>query len=247
MKKAKLYYFFLFAAILLLASAQGYAQAPADSTAGHSQKIDSTGAAVKPMPPPLNGSATMAKDSIKGLRDSSALAKTDSSGKKHKVFQPNPKRAGLYSAIFPGLGQLYNRQYWKVPVVYAILGVAGYFIVTNQSKYQEYRKAYIGRQTNDLTSETDNTLLYSLDQLKTLQDGYKRYLDITVLLTGVGYTLQILDAVVFAHLKNFDISRDISMRMKPLAMPNGSAGVGLVFNIKPRLSQNISKGLLSPF
>jgi len=179
--------------------------------------------------------------------DSTRVVTADSTSKKHKIFQPNPKKAGLYSAIFPGFGQIYNRQYWKVPVVYALLGVAGYFIVTNQSHYQEYRKAYIGRQTNDLSTETANTLLYTTNQLKTLQDGYKRYLDITVLLTGVGYTLQILDAVVFAHLKNFDISKDISMRLQPLAMPNGNAGVGFAFRMKPKSFNALPKEYVSPF
>ncbi len=161
-----------------------------------------------------------------------------------KKFQPVPKRAGLFSALLPGLGQLYNRQYWKIPVIYAGLGVAGYFIVTNQNSYQEYRKAYIGRLTGDLSNETANTLLYSSDQLKTLQDGFKRYLDITVLITGVGYTLQILDAVVFAHLKNFDISEDISMKMQPMALPNGGTGLGLVFNLNPK---NVHKNFSNPF
>ena len=226
---------------MVVVSACCYAQAQPDTTTGNLFKTTPTqpGDTVKETAHPL---PVIAADTIKPTKADSVAA-----SHKHKIFQPNPKKAGLYSAIFPGLGQLYNRQYWKIPVVYAVLGVAGYFIVTNQSKYQEYRKAYIGRQSNDLSNETDNTLLYTTDQLKTLQDGYKRYLDVTVLLTGVGYTLQILDAVVFAHLKNFDISRDISMRMKPIAMPNGDAGMGLVFNLKPRATYHLPKAMLSPF
>jgi hypothetical protein len=71
--------------------------------------------------------------------------------------------------------------------------------------------------------------LYGQAELRQLQDGYKRYLDMTVLFTVVGYTLQVIDAVVFAHLKNFDMSRDISLRIQPVAAPNG-AGIGLVMN-----------------
>lgn len=212
---------------MFFAGLYGHAQ-QADTLTQH---IDSSKAAARRLAPPLN--------------DTTKITHSDTV-KKPKVFQPNPKRAGLYSAIFPGLGQLYNRQYWKVPVVYAIMGVAGYFIVTNQSKYQEYRKAYIGRLTGDLSNETQNTLFYSADQLNTLQDGYKRYLDITVLVTGIAYTLQILDAVVFAHLKNFDVSRDISLHMAPLALPNGSPSMGFVFNIKPSHRAPV-KEMFKPF
>jgi hypothetical protein len=149
---------------------------------------------------------------------------------KKQPFQPNPKRAGLYSAILPGLGQFYNRQYWKVPVVYAGLGVAGYFIANNLSNYQSYRKAYIGRINNPYP--TDKYVnIYSASQLQQLQDEYKKYLDLSVLFTGVGYTLQILEAMTGAHLKNFDVSRDISMQFTPVAYPNG-VGMGMVVNFK---------------
>jgi hypothetical protein len=147
---------------------------------------------------------------------------------KPKPFQPNPKKAGLYSALVPGLGQLYNRQYWKVPVVYVGLGVAGYFIIDNENNYQSYRKAYIGRINNN--NPTDKYVgIYTQSQLQQLQNDYSRYLDLTVLLSALGYTLQVLDAITAAHLKNFDISRDISMHIAPVAMPNG-VGLGLVMN-----------------
>lgn len=146
------------------------------------------------------------------------------------VYKPsptatNPKKAALYSAVLPGAGQLYNKQYWKIPVVYAAAGVAVYFIKFNNDKYQTYRKAYIASlqgKPNEFTG------IYSTASLKQLQDGYKKYLDMTVLFTAIGYTLQVIDALVFAHLKDFDISQDISLRMQPVAQPNGGAGLGLV-------------------
>jgi hypothetical protein len=145
-------------------------------------------------------------------------------------FQPNPKKAGLYSALIPGLGQLYNHNYWKVPVVYAGLGVAGYFFVTNLDNYQSYRKAYIGRISNPYP--TDKYVgLYSSDQLQQLQNDYSKYLDLTVMFSTIGYALQVIDAVVSAHLKNFDISRDISLHMTPVATSN-KLGLGLVMNFK---------------
>jgi hypothetical protein len=145
-------------------------------------------------------------------------------------FQPNPKKSGMYSAILPGLGQLYNKQYWKVPVVYVGLAVAGYFIVNNLSNYRSYRQAYVNRINNpDYIDKY--TGVYDEAQLQQLQNDYSKYLDITVLITSIAYVLQVLDAVTSAHLKNFDISRDISMRMKPVIYPTG-AGIGLVMNFK---------------
>lgn len=152
---------------------------------------------------------------------------------KRKPFQPNPKKAGLYSALVPGLGQAYNRQYWKVPVVYAGLAIAGYFFIDNLNNYQSYRKAYIGRINNPYPTDKYAVpkLIYSTDQLQQLQNDYSKYLDMTALFTTIGYALQVLDAVTSAHLKNFDISRDISMKVRPVVIPNG-IGMGLVMNIK---------------
>ncbi len=155
---------------------------------------------------------------------------TDTTDGKPKRFQPNPKKAGLYSAIVPGLGQLYNRQYWKIPVVYLGVAVAGYYFVDNLNQYQSYRKAYIGRINNPYP--TDKYVgLYNTGELQQLQNDYSKYLDMTALFSVIGYALQVMDAVTAAHLKNFDISRDISMRMVPVATPNG-AGLGLVMNFK---------------
>lgn len=149
----------------------------------------------------------------------------------HKhVFQPNPKRAGLYSAIVPGLGQFYNRQYWKVPVIYAGLAVAGYYFADNLKNYQDYRKAYIGRINNPYP--TDKYVgIYTIDQLQTLQNDYNRYLNLTVLATGVGYMLQVMEAITGAHLKNFDVSRDISLHAQPMVYPR-ALGLCVAVNFK---------------
>ncbi len=145
-------------------------------------------------------------------------------------FQPNPKKAGLYSAILPGLGQLYNRQYWKIPVVYVAIGVAGYFISNNLNNYRSYRQAYINRINNPNYID-QYTNIYSPSQLQQLQNDYSKYLDLTVLFSGIGYMLQVVDAITSAHLKNFDISRDITMHLKPVVFPTG-LGIGVAMNFK---------------
>jgi hypothetical protein len=152
---------------------------------------------------------------------------------KPKKFQPNPKKAGLYSAIIPGLGQAYNRNYWKVPVVLVGIGVAGYFYRENYNDYQDYRKAYISRIGVDnpaYWTDEFNTR-YDKTQLLQYQNDAKKYLDMTVLFSGIGYALVVLDAVTSAHLKNFDISRDISMKVSPVVVPGGG-GMALVVNLK---------------
>jgi hypothetical protein len=149
---------------------------------------------------------------------------------KRLPFQPDPKKAGMYSAILPGLGQLYNKQYWKIPVVYGAFGVATYFIITNLKNYQSYYKAYIGRINNPYPSD-QYVNIYSESQLQQLETDYSKYLDLTVLFTGIGFAVQVIDAVTSAHLKNFDISRDISMKVKPVIYPTG-AGVGILMSFK---------------
>ncbi|MBL7717531.1 MAG: hypothetical protein JNL72_01740 [Flavipsychrobacter sp.] len=166
-------------------------------------------------------------NTVHGQATADSVRSAGDTVKKKTPFQPDPKKAGLYSALLPGSGQVYNRQYWKVPVVYAGLGAAAYFINFNYRNYNRYRTAYIA--TIDTDPNTISTEIYSSADLKQLQDQYKQWLDMTVLITSLGYMLQVMDAVVFAHLKNFDISPDISVRFKPMAMPNGGGGFGLAF------------------
>jgi hypothetical protein len=159
---------------------------------------------------------------------------TDSAGRtatkgKKLLWQPIPKKAGLYSALVPGLGQIYNRQFWKLPIVYGGLGVAGYFVVRNAKDYNSLRQAYIGRLGPGPYTDEYVGIYNDVSQLKQLQDDANRLLNMTVVLTGAAYLMQVIDAVTSAHLRNFDISRDISMQVHPVATPVG-AGMALVVN-----------------
>jgi len=161
----------------------------------------------------------------------SFISDTVKTASKPKRFEPNPKKAGLYAAILPGLGQAYNRNYWKVPVVLVGVGVVGYFYNKNYTEYQRYRKAYISRIGIDNPAYWKDEYAddYDKTQLLQYQNDSKKYLDMTVMLSSLGYVLQIIDAVTSAHLKNFDISRDISMHVFPMATPIG-AGMAVVVN-----------------
>lgn len=138
----------------------------------------------------------------------------------------SPKKIALFSSILPGLGQYYNRHYWKIPVIYAGVGAAIYFANDNLKNYNLYRKLSVAHEMGD--QELIATSPYSREMVNLQRDYYRRNLDLTVLITVLGYGLQVIDAVVFAHLNNFDISDDLSLRAQPVLMPQGGIGMGLV-------------------
>jgi Family of unknown function (DUF5683) len=149
-----------------------------------------------------------------------------------KIFQPDAKRAGLYSALIPGLGQYYNRQYWKLPIVYAVLGTTIYFAVARNNEYERYRKAYVSRIANEQTSQDEFQGILSLSGIKQYQDEAKQNRDLMIVFTVIVYAGQIMEAISGAHLRNFDISKDLSMQVSPIITPINTLGVGLVLNFK---------------
>lgn len=151
------------------------------------------------------------------------------------VKRHSPGKAALYSAIVPGLGQIYNKKYWKIPIVYAGYGVLAYFIITNANYYMDYQCAYIEKVNGNTQGNYANLVnRYTEDQLMSAREYYRRNLEISILLSAVWYSLTILDAAVDAHLKTFDISTDLSMGVGPAAiplpdMPQPGAGIRLTF------------------
>lgn len=146
-------------------------------------------------------------------------------------YRRSPKRAGMYSALVPGLGQIYNRQYWKVAIVYAAIGTSTGFIIYNLSEYNNTRKEIADRITLGYAVNPKYSFLDD-NQLLRQEEYYKNNLDISVLLTGVGYLLQIMEAISANHMKEFDITPDISMRFKMTPLPHQQIGVGVAFNFK---------------
>lgn len=140
----------------------------------------------------------------------------------------SPRKATLYSAVLPGLGQAYNREYWKLPLVYAALGTCTYFFITNLDQYKTYRDAYRLRMDgNPDTHDRFEDIYKNPQSLKILRDGYREYVDYSVLFFVLAYGLNIIDATVFAHLKQFDMSNDLSMRVSPTIINNQAIGIGL--------------------
>ncbi|HET6558270.1 MAG TPA: DUF5683 domain-containing protein, partial [Prolixibacteraceae bacterium] len=134
------------------------------------------------------------------------------------------RKATIYSAALPGLGQIYNSKYWKVPIVYGGIATLGYFINFNHERYIKYRQAY-----SDIIDEDPNTNSHFLlitnydtdrksqytERLGSYKDYWRRNRDLLVIGTAVFYALNIIDASVDAHFFNFDISEDLTMKWAP--------------------------------
>ncbi|MCX6234379.1 MAG: DUF5683 domain-containing protein [Bacteroidetes bacterium] len=129
----------------------------------------------------------------------------------------SPRKATIFSSVLPGLGQAYNKKYWKIPIIYAGFGAFAYFISQNSFEYKKFKEAYIWKVSND-TTPIDNDYIYKYltsEQLKAGKDYYLRNLELSWIFCGIWYILNILDAAVDAQLMDFDISEDISLHVEP--------------------------------
>lgn len=169
--------------------------------------------------------------------DSSVVIKTKKEKKSpYDYSQQNPKRATIYSALLPGLGQAYNRRYWKIPIIYFAGGLFAYWTVENSKIYDEYNRGLniVQDASNDYDSwEIDGVELYE-SQLKQGNDQYKRQRNFNFLLVLAVYGLQIVDANVDAHLLKFH-NTDNFLSFSPTVINhrnNYSPGLALTFNLK---------------
>ena len=143
------------------------------------------------------------------------------------------KKATTLAMICPGAGQLYNKSYWKVPIVVGAFATMGYVIDWNARGYKRYRTAY-NQVVNGQPDEFEGR--YSAEYLKNMKDNFRRNRDLCIILTGALYLLNIVDAHVDAHLKDYDISDDLSVRLEPTvfqnyASRNGYYGVGMSLKV----------------
>ena len=141
--------------------------------------------------------------------DSIRLEKRERYRQNHK-----PALASVLSMVVPGAGQIYNRKYWKAPIVWAGLGVSIYFVADNQSQFIRFRDAYRNRINEIPQPEFDG---YSATALKAERDLFQRNRDFAAVLGLVGYVLNVVDATVDGHLFHFDVSDDLSFQWQPSA------------------------------
>ncbi|MDR0543436.1 MAG: DUF5683 domain-containing protein [Dysgonamonadaceae bacterium] len=160
-----------------------------------------------------------------------------------KAFKPNPTKAVIYSAIFPGLGQIYNRKYWKLPLVYGAAVGCVYAVSWNGTQYRGYKNAY--QDLLDGNPETNSWKAYNykyyggtdeppenwnasaLNQfagrLKNGKDNFRRSLELSYIVSVGVYLLCMIDAYVDAHLFEFDISENLSFKMEPVLFERTTA------------------------
>jgi len=147
----------------------------------------------------------------------------------------SPSRAAFYSAVLPGLGQAYNKKYWKIPIVYAALGTGMYFVVDNQKNYDRYQDAYKLRISGrpDEFDGTGSNPYISNDGLIRAQDIYKKNRDLAIFITIGLYALNIIEANVDAHLDDRAFNRNLSWKPTLYMNPvdnKAIAGVNLKFD-----------------
>lgn len=127
----------------------------------------------------------------------------------------SPHRATMYSAVLPGLGQAYNKKYWKIPVIYGLAGTFVYLIDYNNKQYVKYKNAY-SDMNDGLISQFE--VYTNTEILGKIKDSYRRDRDFNIILLSFTYVLNIIDATVDAHLYNYEINDDLSLRLEPTLM-----------------------------
>ncbi len=202
-------------------------------------------------------------DILKAETEIGLKTEADSQKVFKKKFIPNPKRAAQLAAILPGSGQIYNRDYWKAPLVFAALAGGTWTAIYWHVRYQDFVQAYKSFYDLVPSSETYGQLKASLatdpylpvfyrggilngkrddakpmtiDQVKKAKDTYRRYFQTAVVVTVALYAVSIIEANVAAHMKTFDLSDDLTLRVEPrISQPMVSQpvpGVRLVFTLK---------------
>lgn len=196
-----------------------------------------------------------AQDDKKTLANSSAftspgdsVAKQQAAVKKDTVRKHNPRIATKRSALIPGWGQAYNREYWKIPIVYGILAIPAGLYFYNNDLYKKTKFAYEAlykaqgpaKDSSDLPFIDPQLKNLSITSLQSYRNSFRRDRDYSILWFLLAWGLQVADATVFAHLKQFDVSNDLSMELTPVFNPvTRTPGLGLTLNLKPPVKKPV--------
>jgi hypothetical protein len=181
------------------------------------------------------GYRASAQDSLIVERDTVVLDQPDTVAIKSYAKRYSPRKAILYAAILPGLGQIYNKKYWKLPLVYGGFYAIGYAINYYNSLYTEYKGYLFFNLENGLAGENQENpqIGRTTGQLRTIVDKARRERDFMIIMMGGMYLLQMVDAHVDAHLKEFDLNPRLQVSIEPTmnqdAMTGRTTGVALIF------------------
>jgi len=160
----------------------------------------------------------------------------DTSAKKY-----NPRVATFRSAVLPGWGQAYNKKYWKIPIIYGVLGTTAAVYLYNLKTYKLLKEAVILRSDSDPLNDSlvdPKFINFSTESIRSNRNSFRQNIDYSVLFFLLFWGINVVDATVDAHLKSFDVSDNISFRVKPGYDPNANtAGISLVFTFKEKHSK----------
>ena len=232
-------------ALLLVSSTLSYAQKNREKTDVNVPAIASADSVKIPV------------DSVLTAQDSSNLAKLNQSLKPVKkkrdwsTWHPEAKRAMWMALVLPGAGQIYNRKYWKLPIIYGGFVGCAYAITWNNQMYHDYSQAYLDIMDDDPNTQSYNQFLHlgatidasNIDRYKEIfrkrKDKFRSWRDMGVFVMIGVYAFSVIDAYVDASLSEFDISDDLKLRVEPTVMndkrtnnPFKSASLGLQCSLK---------------
>ena len=218
-------------AMLLAVAVSGYAQRD-------SLTVIETGDSIGRMLAPMD--SVVAEDTKALLADSTSVVVKKQRKEKVKrdwnTWTPDPQRALWLALVIPGAGQIYNRKYWKLPIIYGGFMGCIYALTWNNMMYKDYSQAYLDIMDDDPNTASYNKFLHlgvkidasNEERYKQLfkgrKDKYRRWRDMSLFVMIGVYALSVIDAYVDAELSEFDISKDLSLRVTPTVIPNRAAG-----------------------
>lgn len=163
----------------------------------------------------------------------------------------SPRKAAIYSAIFPGLGQIYNRKYWKVPIVYTAIGIPIYTFFDNRTFYNRTRYALTVASMDHNTQEYADALEKvhpqflphvegaKINTLLNARNQVRKNMDYSILFTLLFWGLNVVDATVDAHLKGFNVNENLTMQINPAIISNQAIGISLLFKFNDNRAKAI--------
>jgi hypothetical protein len=168
-----------------------------------------------------------------------------STPKKDSIPYHNPKIATRRSALIPGWGQAYNRQYWKIPIAYGIIAIPVVMFVYNNDYYKKMKFAFEARYKEEVLNDNSDVpkidpelVNLPINSLLNYRNQYRRDRDYSILFFLIAWGFQVADATVFAHLKQFDVSNNLSMQVKPQIDPFlKNAGLTFTLQLKSHTSK----------
>jgi len=229
-------------ALLLAVAISGYAQQDSltsgQSVAPHSLKVIETGDSIGRLLAPMD--SVVMEDTKSLLADSTSVVVKKQRKEKVKrdwnTWTPDPQRALWLALVIPGAGQIYNRKYWKLPIIYGGFMGCIYALSWNNMMYKDYSQAYLDIMDNDPNTASYNKFLHLGRQItkdnearykqlfKSRKDKYRRWRDMSFFVMLGVYAISVIDAYVDAELSVFDISKDLSLKVEPTVIPNRMGG-----------------------